>query len=376
MVLTNNRKIRKLSKLKTAESLIIDTSLMNKDEVFRIMALAMVMEKPLLLEGPPGVAKTKAALEFAKALMIKDIDKDDPVALQKANREFMDKIFILETDEGTKSSEVKGMPDLEKFFNENRVEIIAPITEAEVVIVNEIDKASPIIRNALLGVMNERYLFSGKVKVPCKWKLFIGTCNSIPKDEIDSPFWDRFVIKMKVNPITAGELLKYFEKGGRSYSETVSISIPNRQEMESIKVPVDKMAKFFDVSYNECSNRTLTYSEDLTKAVSLIWNLSIDSALVKVCTLMVNDGAASSLKDKLLSPAMNTILKKVDMLRSNKTQAELDTALNEIGNMVSSYASTNDLVEQDVNDIDSTINYILDNLVLEDEKEAEAVAAD
>jgi hypothetical protein len=371
MIFQNNRKVRKLSKLKTADCLVINTTLMNKDEVFRILALALVMQKPLLLEGPPGVAKTKAAIEFAKALMLSNIDKDDPVALENANREFMDKIFILETDEGTKSTEVKGMPDLEKLFNHNKIEIIAPITEAEVVIVNEIDKASPSIRHALLGVMNERYLFSGKVKVPCKWKLFIGTCNGIPKDEIEEPFWDRFIIKMKVNPITAGELLKYFEKGGRNYRETVSVGIPSNQELESIKIPSDKMAKFFDVSFNECSNRTLTFSEDLAKAVSFIWNLSVDSSLVKVCTLMVNDGAASDLKDKLLSPAMNSILKKVDMLRSNKTQTELDTALAEIGNMVSSFASNNEIVEQDVNDIDSTINYIIDNMVLEEEKEAE-----
>ena len=58
---------------------------------------------------------------------------------------------------------MKGLPDLEKLFTENKYETIAPITTADIAVINEVDKASSNIRNSLLGVMNEKFLFNGKV---------------------------------------------------------------------------------------------------------------------------------------------------------------------------------------------------------------------
>ncbi len=49
--------------------------------------------------------------------------------------DFQNKIYILETDEGTKASEIKGMPDLGKLFTENKYDLNTPIADAEIVIV-------------------------------------------------------------------------------------------------------------------------------------------------------------------------------------------------------------------------------------------------
>ncbi len=200
----NMSKVKTITKKTTQEVRTIETSLINKEEVFKMMALAESTGLPCLLVGEPGVAKTKTVIEYAKAWL----NKDGKMTAQ----DFAQKIYILETDEGTKASEIKGMPDLGKLFTENKYELAAPIADAEIVIINEVDKASSAIRNAMLGVMNEKFLFNGKHKIPCKWKLFIATCNEIPKDEQDSPFWDRFMLKMTVNRVSAGELVKYYNK--------------------------------------------------------------------------------------------------------------------------------------------------------------------
>ena len=174
-----------ITKKTTQEVRSIETSLINKEEVFKMLALAEATGLPLLLVGEPGVAKTKTIIDYAKAWLNRDG--------KMTQQDFMNKIYVLETDEGTKASEIKGMPDLERLFTDNKYELNTPIADADIVIINEVDKASSAIRNAMLGVMNEKFLFNGKHKIPCKWKLFVATCNEIPKEERDSPFWDRFM---------------------------------------------------------------------------------------------------------------------------------------------------------------------------------------
>ena len=98
-------KTKKINKNKLLENRLIKTSLIDKEEVFKMLALAEATSLPILLVGKPGTAKTKTVIEYSKAWL----QKDNAVV---NNTDFMNKLYILETDEGTKSSEVKGLPDL------------------------------------------------------------------------------------------------------------------------------------------------------------------------------------------------------------------------------------------------------------------------
>jgi len=266
-------KVKSITKRTTQEMRQIETSLINKEEVFKMLALAEATGLPCLLIGQPGVAKTKTVVDYAKAWLNKDG--------KMTAKDFAEKIYILETDEGTKASEIKGMPDLGKLFTDNEYSLSTPIADAEIVIINEVDKASSAIRNAMLGVMNEKFLFNGKHKIPCKWKLFVATCNEIPKEEKGSPFWDRFMLKHTVNRVSAGEMVKYYNKGGRDYREKFSIGIPNKAEINEVEIPATKLEKYLEVGYQHSSDRTLTFVPTLSKAVSYIWDISVDKALVR-----------------------------------------------------------------------------------------------
>jgi MoxR-like ATPase len=297
-----------IMKNKTQEVRTIETSLINKEEVFRMLALAEATGMPLLLQGKPGTAKTKTVIEYAKAWL----NRDKTMTMQ----DFLNKVYILETDEGTKSSEVKGMPSFSKLFQDNVYELEAPITEAEIVVINEVDKASSAIRNSLLGVMNEKFLFNGKNKVPCKWKLFIATCNEIPKEEVGSPFWDRFILKMNVERISTGEMVKYYEKGGKNYKESFTIGVPSKDELSNIQVAASKLEKYLEVAYHLSSDRTLTFVPTLVQAVAFVWDVSVDKALVKVAEIMIGKSAASEVGNRLISPEMKSVLSKIDMMKS------------------------------------------------------------
>ena len=52
---------------------------------------------------------------------------------------------------------------MQRLFVDNTYELVTPTVGADVVVINEVDKASNNIRNSLLGVMNERFLFNGRL---------------------------------------------------------------------------------------------------------------------------------------------------------------------------------------------------------------------
>jgi len=340
-----------ITKKTTQEVRQIETSLINKEEVFKMLALAEATGLPLLLVGEPGVAKTKTIIEYAKAWL----NKDGKMTAE----DFQNKMYILETDEGTKASEIKGMPDLGKLFTENKYELNAPVAEADIVIINEVDKASSAIRNAMLGVMNEKFLFNGKSKIPCKWKLFIATCNEIPKDEQDSPFWDRFMLKMTVNRVSAGDMSKYYAKGARNYKESFKIGIPSVAELDTVEIPSNKLDKYLEVGYQHSSDRTLTFVPKLAKAVSYVWDISVDKALVKTAQIMISQAAGSELQNKLMSPEIKAVMSKVEMLHSHSNNEALELAVAEIESLINTYATRGVMDVGQVEEIEMSMQYIL-----------------
>ncbi len=346
-------KVKSITKRTTQEVRQIETSLINKEEVFKMLALAEATGLPCLLIGQPGVAKTKTVVDYAKAWLNKDG--------KMTAKDFAEKIYILETDEGTKASEIKGMPDLGKLFTDNEYSLSTPIADAEIVIINEVDKASSAIRNAMLGVMNEKFLFNGKHKIPCKWKLFVATCNEIPKEEKGSPFWDRFMLKHTVNRVSAGEMVKYYNKGGRDYREKFNIGIPNKTEINEVEIPAAKLEKYLEVGYQHSSDRTLTFVPTLSKAVSYIWDISVDKALVKTAQIMIDQTAGSELQNKLMSPEVKAVMSKVEMLHSYQTNAQLELAIAEIEGLINTYASRGIMDVGQVGEIEVSMQYILQN---------------
>jgi MoxR-like ATPase len=344
---------KSITKKTTQEVRNIETSLINKEEVFKMLALAEATGLPLLLVGEPGVAKTKTIIDYAKAWLNRDG--------KMTQEDFMNKIYVLETDEGTKASEIKGMPDLEKLFTENKYDLNTPIADADIVIINEVDKASSAIRNAMLGVMNEKFLFNGKHKVPCKWKLFVATCNEIPKEEVGSPFWDRFMLKMTVNRVSAGEMAKYYNKGARSYKESFNIGIPNKAEIASVEIPTKKLEKYLEVGYSKSSDRTLTFVPTLTKAVSYIWDISVDKSLVKTAQIMIDQTAGSELQNKLMSAEVKAVMSKVEMLHSHSNNEALELAVAEIESLINAYATRGVMDQGQVEEIEVSMQYILQN---------------
>lgn len=331
-----------------------ETSLAGKEEVFKLLSLAESLRLPILLIGPPGTGKTKIVTDYTKGMF----DLKDQAQVKHFNEEG---VFMLETDEGTKSSEIKGVVNLEKLVTENKYEIDSHITKADTIVINEVDKASSSLRNALLGIMNERILFNGKTKERCNWKVFVATCNEIPKDEISSPFWDRFALKITVNRLSAGELVKYYKNGDKHYSTKIKVNVPDQATIDAVVVAPDKLEKFINVAYKQCSDRTLSFVPLMTRAISLVYNTSVDKALIKACELLVDKSTAEKLSKELLSPEKRAILDKVDMITGMTSETQIEKAMEEIEKMVGNFASAGKFGHSDLQEIKPLVEAAMAN---------------
>lgn len=301
----------------------INTNLMKKLETFKVMALGEAMNTPILLIGVPGVAKTAAVIDYAKASLGKLKDED---------------LFLLETDEGTRSTAIKGNVDLKELTTNNIYKVNSPVTRAKVVIVNEIDKASASLRNSLLGVMNERVLFNGSEKVPCIWTNFIATCNEIPSDEIDSPFWDRFLITHEVVRLSPNDMLNYYAKGGKTFRQNHNIQLPEEADLNAISLDADKLKKVIDLVHDKLSDRALSFLPLLVKNVMCVWKLNQDRGLVKTVELLVDKATAKTLAKTLVPAEIRAIYDIIDAIGQSVSTDEYNKQYDKLE---SAYAEAN-----------------------------------
>ena len=317
----------------------ISTNLAKKSALFNVLALAEAISLPVLLIGKPGVAKTAAVMDYAKAAKGGTLGNSD--------------VFLLETDEGTRSTAVKGNLDMKELTINKNYKIKSPIADAEFVIINEIDKASPALRNSLLGVMNEKVIFNGEEKKSCIWNTFVATCNSIPEDEKDSPFWDRFALTFQVDRLRESEMQEYFANGGRSSLQDYVVNLPDAGQVEANIKKLDgkKIKKVLDLVYDKLSDRTISYIPTLVANIMAVYVTSQDRAFIKAVELLVGKTEAGILAKSIMSKELRQLYDKVDMIASATNDDAYRRIMKEVNDMGTALQQSGKLSPEDQADI-------------------------
>jgi len=341
----------------------IKTNLAKKESLFNVLALAESIGLPVLLIGDPGVAKTAAVMDYAKTAKGGTLGNND--------------VFLLETDEGTRSNAIKGNIDLEALTTTNKYQVVSPIADAEFVIINEIDKASASLRNSLLGVMNEKVLFNGQEKRDCNWNTFIATCNSIPEEEKDSPFWDRFAITFTVDRLRETEMLEYFTNGGRNSITNYNVRVASKDEIQANLSTIDikYVKKAMDVCYGSLSDRTLSYLPTLVAAIMTVYGLNQARAFIKAVELIVGKSESNILAKSIMSKELRALYDKIDMIGACTDINQYTSLMTEINALGGQLSKSGKMSKDDLPDALARAKEEQNKLsFLSDEKEEEVVA--
>lgn len=248
----------------------IKSNLIGKNEAFKILALSTVCKMPLLINGEKGTAKTATVLDFAASL---GYDKDES--------------FIIELSEGTKVSHLLGQPDMRALMIDKDWKMHRPIAKAKTVIINEVDKASSGIRNAMLSIMAEKEIFDGGERVECNWETFVATSNEIPKGEETLPFWDRLVLRYEMQTVTNADKVRFMKD--RSVKDVMTINMPTLEQIYSADCNYEYIEKMLDLIEHHklnISDRTKTKLDVLVKAAMIVYEMNEEDSVIKIAELI------------------------------------------------------------------------------------------
>ncbi len=292
----------------------IKTPVVGHDHLFHLFAVAKATRLPILVIGHPGIAKTKMMLDFVRSLFI---NPADPIEKQKLD--LMNRTFILELDAGTRPSAIKGMPDMQKLTTGQGYEVISPIADADAVMINEVDKGTSEVRNSMLSVMNERMLMNGREKKVCKWDVFCATANEIPSDEKNSPFWDRFAIKVHLNRLD-GALMQQLLLSGLT-TNTITVNVPDAVDMAKVQFSTAQIKVVHEILHAAkgvyISDRTMIRAiGQIAPAVACVFNISTSAALIKTVELIGSLALAEEVSRKLEPQEVINVRSKIKMLAS------------------------------------------------------------
>jgi MoxR-like ATPase len=167
---------------------------LDKEELIRLLLVALIAGEHMLIVGPPGTAKSALVRHLARLIDARYFE------------------YLL--TRFSEPSELFGPVDI-KAFREGtyvrRTEAMLP--EAEIVFLDEIFKSNSAILNSLLGILNERRFFTGSATIQVPLGSLFGATNEIPNDEALAALFDRFLIRAMSENLDSFHFLALLDRG-------------------------------------------------------------------------------------------------------------------------------------------------------------------
>jgi mannosyltransferase OCH1-like enzyme len=117
----------------------------------------------------------------------------------------------------------------------------------------------------------------------------------------------------------------------------------------------------------------------MARAISLVYNCSIDKALIKACELLVDKSTAEKLSKELLSPEKRAVMDKVDMISGMSNESQIEKSMEEIEKMVTNFAAQGKFSQSDLSELKQLVETAMANhpfykieVMTDEEQEEEA----
>ena len=171
----------------------LERGLVERRQTVRLALLAALAGEHSLMIGPPGTAKS----ELARRLHLAFRDA-------RYFERLLTRFSVPEELFGPLSIQA-----LEQDRYERHTAGFLP--DASIAFIDEVFKANSAILNALLTLLNEREFDNGAGRQRCPLISVIGATNAVPEDEVGEAFFDRFLLRLPIEPVSTegfGDLLR------------------------------------------------------------------------------------------------------------------------------------------------------------------------
>lgn len=162
----------------------LERRFLGKDEIIRLLMIAVVAGEHCVLLGPPGTAKSALIRSLAELMQARYFE------------------YLL--TRFTEPNEIFGPVDIAAFregvYKRNTAGMLP---EAEIVFLDEVFKSNSAILNALLTLLNERKLTSGGQVLRVPLISVFAASNEVPGDETLNAIFDRFLLRVHSDNLDA-----------------------------------------------------------------------------------------------------------------------------------------------------------------------------